>query len=194
MTLLLSLLLACAPEPEPSVAADPVAELDPTPVATGPSLYELSVPLVRADGTTTGLDVHRGHPALVSMFYATCPSACPMLVQNVKAFEDGLEPEARQDLRVLLMSLDPERDDPAALTEAAERYAVDPERWVLAVPPADRVRELAALLGLQYRPAAEGEIHHTSVLVLLDGEGRPIARSTGPNADTSALREALLRL
>lgn len=192
MTLLLTW-LACTTEPTPRVTP-PEARASTADVQREPSLYGLSVPLIRADGSAAGLDVHRGHPALVSMFYATCPSACPMLVQSVKAFEDGLEPDVRQDLRVLLMSLDPERDDPAALTEAAERYGADPDRWVLASPPADRVREVAAVLGLQYRPAAEGEIHHTSVLILVDGEGRPVARSTGPNADTTPLRDALLAL
>ncbi|MCB9683501.1 MAG: SCO family protein [Alphaproteobacteria bacterium] len=183
--------LACAEQP-PTVTAPvtpPVGE-----EAAAPSMYELEVPLTASDGAATTLDVHRGHPVLVSMFYASCHSACPMLVQKVRAFEETLDDPTRADLRVLLVSLDPARDDPAALQEAAQRYGADPARWVLAVPPEDRVRELAAVMGIQYRPGADGEIHHTSTLVLLDADGHPIARSEGADGSTESLRSALVEL
>lgn len=172
-------------EPSPPPAAVAVA---PT---QGPSLYELSVPLSTSDGRQVQLDVHRGRPTLVSMFYASCHSACPMLVQRVQAFEESLDPDARGRLRVLLVSLDPARDDPAALADAASRYQVDPARWVLATPPADRVREVAAVLGIQYKPAADGEMHHSSILVLVDGEGREVARAEATSGDLEPLRAAL---
>lgn len=193
--LLASLLFACAdrgtkaevapPAPTPPEAA-PIQ-----PARALPSLYDLSLPLVGSDGQPTSLDVHRGHPVLVSMFYASCHSACPMLVQNVRAFEASLPEAHRAKLRVLLVSLDPERDNPAALAEAATRYGADPSRWVLAIPEATRVRELAAAIGIQYRPGEDGEIHHTSVLLLLDAQGREIARSSGPEGSLDSLKEAL---
>ena len=33
------------------------------------------------------------------------------------------------------------------------------------------------MLGVRYRPLADGEFNHTGVLVLLDAEGRIVARS-----------------
>ena len=185
--LALSLLGCGAPEaPQPGAP-------EPAPAPEGPSLYEIDLPLTGADGLPTRLSVHRGHPTLLSMFYASCHSACPMLVQNVRAFESSLPQAQREELRVLLVSLDPERDTPAALAEAQSRYGADPERWVLAIPPADRTRELAAVMGIQYRPGADGEIHHTSVLLLLDAEGRELARTSGPDSSTEPIREALAR-
>ncbi len=168
-----------------------VSHLKATSTEVAPSLYELQVPLGTSDGRAVNLDVHRGHPTLVSMFYASCHSACPLLVQRVKAFEDTLDAETRSGLRVLLVSLDPARDDPAALAAAAAEYGADPHRWVLATPPEDRVRELAAVLGLQYRPGEAGEIHRTSVLVLVDGDGRVLARAEGASGELEDLRRAL---
>lgn len=180
--------LACADSPPLVVPAPEPAP--PTEVA-GPSLYELAVPLSTSDGRQVALDVHRGHPTLVSMFYASCHSACPMLVQRVKSFEESLDAETRGQLRVLLVSLDPARDDPAALAEAAANYGADADRWVLATPPADRVREVAAVLGIQYKPAADGEMHHSSILVLVDAEGREVARAEATSGDLESLRAAL---
>ena len=39
------------------------------------------------------------------------------------------------------------------------------------------VRTLAALLGVRYRVLADGEFNHTSALILLDAEGRVVART-----------------
>lgn len=184
--------LACGEQPP---VVEPPAPPAPVPAAVAPSaapsLYELQVPLTTSDGRRVALDVHRGRPTLVSMFYASCHSACPMLVQRVQAFEETLDPETRGQLGVLLVSLDPARDDPAALAEAASRYQVDPARWVLATPPADRVREVAAVLGIQYKPAENGEMHHSSILVLVDAEGREVARAEATSGDLEPLRAAL---
>ena len=39
------------------------------------------------------------------------------------------------------------------------------------------MREVAGLLGIRYRALADGEFNHTSALVLLDAEGRILART-----------------
>jgi protein SCO1/2 len=180
--------LACG---EPVLPVPPPPQPSPAAPAAVPSLYELAVPLSTSDGRQVGLDVHHGHATLVTMFYASCRSACPMLVQRVRAFEDTLDPETRAELRVLLVSLDPARDDPAALAAAASNYGVDPERWVLATPPPDQVREVAAVLGVQYKPTNDGEMHHSSILVLVDAEGREVARAEATSGDLQGLRDAL---
>lgn len=47
----------------------------------------------------------------------------------------------------------------------------------LASPPADDVRAVAGVLGIRYRALTDGEFNHTSALVLLDEEGRILART-----------------
>ena len=96
----------------------------------------------------------------------------------------------------LLVSLDPARDDPAALRRVAEKRRLDPARWTLARTGAAGVRRTAAVLGIRYRALADGEFNHSSALVLLDGEGRVLARTEqlGAKADpvfVAAVRSAL---
>jgi len=81
------------------------------------------------------------------MFYATCPMACPTLISDLQRLEAELGEAERDDLRVLLVSLDPETDDTAKLREVVERHELDEARWTLAAPDADQVRDLAAVLG-----------------------------------------------
>jgi protein SCO1/2 len=52
-----------------------------------------------------------------------------------------------------------------------------PEDWRYLVPATGDVRALASVLDIRYRFREDGSINHTSMLVLLDADGRPLARS-----------------
>jgi protein SCO1/2 len=158
-----------------------------------PTIYPLHVSLHDQDGAPIGLDAFRGHPVVVSMFYASCPTACPLIVMHVKQIESKLTPEARADVRVLLVSFDPEHDTPAALRDAAEGHHVDLARWKLATGPDDDVRQIAAALGVSYRRTPGGGFAHDSVISVLDREGRVVARTDDPRADLEPLVAAASR-
>lgn len=175
--------------------APPAPVSDAAPTDRGPlpsdSLYLLDGPLLDQAGATTGLGRYRGHPTLVSMFYASCPAACPMLIADLHRIEAAVDEETRRDLRVLLVSFDPDTDTPAALSALAAERGVDTARWTLATAPPDDVRTLAAVLGISYRRLETGHYNHSAVITLLDGEGRPLARVDGLNQPADPLLAAL---
>ena len=147
------------------------AELPPT------SAYRLDVPLVDQDGRGLHFADGRGKPRLVSMFYTSCKYVCPLIIDTLMATERAIEPADRARFGVLLVSFDPDRDDPAALKRVADKRKLDATRWTLARTEAPNVRKLAAVLGIQYRALADREFNHSSALVLLDAEGRIVART-----------------
>lgn len=154
------------------------------------NLYDLDVALTTHTGKTVKLDTFRGHPVIVSMFYGTCTTACPLLVGKVKALEAKLSPQARAQTRVLLVSFDPARDTREALNKLAASFEVD-ERWVLARTSPESVTELAAALGIRYRFLKNGMLNHSSVLTVLDAGGSVVARVEGLDAPTAVLVEKL---
>jgi protein SCO1/2 len=155
-------------------------------------IYPLRLSLRDQHDATLSLDAYRGHPVIISMFYGSCPSACPLIVAHVKQLEAKLPPAVREQTRVLLVSFDPDRDTPAALRAMAERHhALDP-RWTFAVGSDDDVRQLANVLGVVYRKESTGSISHNSVIGVLDGEGRITARIDEPNADLTPLARATI--
>ncbi|HKE47186.1 MAG TPA: SCO family protein [Rhodanobacteraceae bacterium] len=141
------------------------------------SVYRLDVPLVDQDGRALRFDEKRGGPMLVTMFYTSCKYVCPLIIDTLLATDRALDPAERARLGVLVVSFDPERDDPSALKRVADKRRLDVPRWTLARTEAPDVRKLAAVLGIQYRALADREINHTSALVLLDAEGRIVART-----------------
>ena len=164
-------------------------EHQPAPGAAAPrseSVYEVSASLVDQQGRPASLDLFRGHPVLISMFYASCPDACPLLIADIQRIEMELHPRIRADVRVVLVSLDPEHDTPEVLQALARARGVDESRWRLLRAPDDTVREIAAVLGLKYRRLPDGSFNHSSVITLLDPSGVIAARVEGigkPHAD-----------
>jgi protein SCO1/2 len=71
------------------------------------------------------------------------------------------------------------------LSALATQRKLDRTRWTLATTDAAGVRRTAAVLGVRYRQLGNGEFNHSSQLILLDREGRVLARTErlGPVAD-----------
>ena len=141
------------------------------------SLYQLSLPLTNQDGRTADWGTRRGKPQLVAMFYTSCKFICPLIVDSGKAIERQLDANQQKKLGILLISMDPKRDTPAALKLVVDARKLDTARWTLASPPANDVRSVAGLLGIRYRMLADGEFNHSSALILLDADGRILART-----------------
>lgn len=141
------------------------------------SIYQLSAPMTDQHGRRFDWRARRGTPQVVTMFYTSCQYICPLIVDSGKAIEKNLAPSERTRIGLLLISMDPKRDTPAALMSVATKRKLDPARWTLASPAQDNVRAIAGVLGIRYRALADGEFNHTSALVLLDADGRILART-----------------
>ena len=142
------------------------------------SIYRLDASFSDQAGKTFRLADRRGKAQLVAMFYTSCKFVCPLIVDSAKGVEHALTPAERERLGILLVSMDPARDDTAALKAVADKRKLDPTRWTLARTSDKHVRSLAALLGMRYRELADGEFNHTSMLVLLDSEGRKVTQTS----------------
>lgn len=162
----LLLVLLCAGVAHAAHAASPLP---------ADSLYRLAVPLTDQDAHAAPFAARRGTPQIVSMFYTSCTMVCPMIIDTMKATRRAAGAPA--DLHLLAVSFDPERDSVEALRRYAAAHKLDMRWWTLARTAPKDTRSLAALLGVQYRKLPDGEFNHSSVLLLLDGEGRIVARS-----------------
>ena len=156
-----------------------------------PSLFELGFALVDDHGRTRHLAEFRGQPVVMSMVYTSCESVCPRITADLHALERALPEDVRARTRFVLFSLDPRRDTPAALAEFARRHALDPARWTMLGSSEDDMRTLAAVLGVRFRPDAEGEIAHSAVIAVADSRGVLRHRQMGLAGDPALLVAAL---
>ena len=154
----------------------------------GDSVYHLQASAQDANGAPVAWASLRGQPRLVSMFYTNCHLMCPLIIENAKSVQKQLSPAERRQLGMVMVSLVPGRDTPAAMQDVARRHRVQ-EGWQFLTPAENDVRAIASVLDVRYRFRDDGSINHTSVLVLLDAQGRVRARNevTGAAADPAFL-------
>jgi protein SCO1 len=158
------------------------------------SVYQLDAALADQRGALRRMDVYRGHPVLVTMFYGSCPMACPLLIDTLRAIERAAPPTERSQLRFLLISIDPERDTVANLQALSESRKLDASRWTLTRTDAPSVRKIAAVLGIQYRKLPDGGYNHSSIVTLLDADGEIEYQSSVLGSADPELLAALERI
>jgi len=197
MRLVLALFVACSLVGSP-LRADPHVHGTLAPAALpGGSVYQLKLRLEPAAGPSLPLASFRGRPLVVTMFYSTCTTVCPMLALAMSRTAAALTSEERAGTSFLLVSFDAGRDTPAKLAEYQASHHLEAPTFVVAHASAGDVRALAAALGIRYRQLPDGSFSHASIITLLDRDGVPVTRTQVLAAEdegfVASLREALKR-
>ncbi len=142
------------------------------------SVYLTPLTLRDQTGQVFTLTALRGHPVIVSMIYASCQSACPMTVETIKRIRTMVTARTRHPApRVVLVSFDPARDTVQQLAMMASMHHVSAPIWRFVRPEQGDVRAFAATLGVSWRTRSSGDISHNVEIVLLDADGRIVAKT-----------------
>jgi protein SCO1 len=177
------LVVACAP------ARGPVTDI------TG-AMPRLDFAMTRAnDGKDVTEDAYRGHVVILYFGYTNCPDACPTTLSDLAAVLQRLGPRAH-DVRVLFVTVDPNRDTPAALKAYVNAFApeIDGLRG-----SEDAIARLARRYRVTYQvtPASPGhayDVMHSDSVFFFDRDGRVryVATSVADAAKIEADVRALM--
>lgn len=144
--------------------------------------------LVGVDGMPLGSAFFKGRWTLVFFGFTTCPDVCPTTLATLAQFTKLLaDLPAPEQPRVLLVTVDPERDDPAKL--AAYVRFFDPA-FLGATGETQAVSAAAAAFGVPFAKVSLPEggytMDHGSGLFIVDPSGGIAAYSSAPH-DASVL-------
>lgn len=155
-----------APSRPPTLPTPDPAE--PTPIAeAGQPALPLG-DLVSSDGALDLADLE-GHPVLLFFGYTHCPDVCPMTIGELV-----LALNARPELRVVFVTVDPERDTPEFLREWTDYL---PDGFVALTGSASAIRAAADAYHVRYARVDSGSaggysMSHTAFVHLIDADGR----------------------
>lgn len=155
------------------------------------SLYQHDAVWTNDAGAPFALATLRGRPVVLTMFFASCGYACPVLVSDMQRVRELLPPDVRAGTRFVLVSFDAERDTSEALRGFRERSGLD-DAWVLLRGDETAVQELAMLLGIKFKRDANGQFSHSNLLTILDAEGEIAHRRNGLMGDVSEAAQAVV--
>jgi protein SCO1 len=151
-------------------------------IAVGEAMPDFT--LTSQDGSAVRLSDYRGHFVAVDFIYTRCPlpDVCPRLSANFARLQKRLGPR----IALLSITLDPEFDTPAVLTEYGRRWGADPRIWRFLTGAPDQVQKIAGEFGVVYWPE-ENAITHTSSTALIDGGGKLAALVEGSSFTSQQL-------
>ena len=158
---------------------------------TAASLYQLESTWTTQDSRSIDLAAFHGRPVLMAMVFTHCSYACPVIVRDMKRITSSLPAEVDDTVQRVLVSIDPARDTPEALTRFATAHSLSSDRWTLLRGAPNDVRTLAALLGVRYKPDGDGQFAHTNLITLLDAEGEIVRQQEGLEMAPSEISMAL---
>lgn len=153
----------------------------------GSSVFQIDSEWTDQRGASLKLSALRGKPTVVLMFYGSCTTMCPVLLHDVVRLDEALNASTRASVQYLLVTLDPARDTSDRLRALATEYSLDTSRFRLVSAPDSNTRELANVLGVQYRRVGTDEIAHSAVINLLDAEGVYVDQVVGLGQPVDAL-------
>ncbi len=161
---------------------------------TSASLYNLESTWTNQGGESVSLGALGGKPVVAAMGYTSCKDMCPAIVANMMWIEKHLPSGAAGRVTFAFFSIDSAVDTPARLKAYADEHGLDPDLWTLYHGDDDAVRELAAALGVGYRPDGQGGFDHAAVISLIDQKGEIVVQQRGTQASSDELLAALSAL
>lgn len=133
---------------------------------------QLSMTRTRDGKAVTAAD-YRGQVTLLYFGYTYCPDVCPLTLSNVARVLKRLGPSADR-VRVLFVTVDPNRDSPAVLNQYAAAFGRDVD--ALRGDP-DQLASLARRYRVAYSVDPHGaggayEVTHSSGIYVFDRDGK----------------------
>lgn len=155
--------------------------LDVRKVQEGSSIYHSSAIWTNHRREKVELSDFKGHPVIIVMVYGNCTQVCPILIRDARRVFEGTDKSLRTDVRVAVVTFDPENDTPDRLMKYAAEYGLNLPQWHFLTGKPTQVRELAMLLGVDYTKKSDGHFAHSNLVTVLDEQGVIAERIIGLN-------------
>ncbi len=133
---------------------------------------------------------------VASFIFTHCPLSCPRITSIMKGLQERL---AGSNVKLVSLSVDPERDTPAVLADYARRYGADAGRWWFVTGPKGEIVPLIRerfKLGVEPTTVADQEagaepIMHSDRLALVDRGNKVIGYFD--SSDRDAVRDLVAK-
>ncbi len=141
-------------------------------------------------GEPVQADAYDGAVNLLFFGYTYCPDVCPVTLARLSRILGELDASEREQVRVLFVSVDPERDSPERLREYTSAFGED---FIGLTGTQEQLRRLNKRYRVTYgygEPDENGEylVSHSAAVFVFDrnGKARLLVRDSDPVEDVVA--------
>ncbi|WAC46046.1 SCO family protein [Pseudomonas sp. SL4(2022)] len=157
------------------------------------SLPEMS--LTNQDGQAVAVDQLKDQWSLLFFGYTFCPDICPATLAQLRQLQGQLPPETLAKLRIVLVTVDPNRDTPEQLKKYLDYFDAG---FIGLTAEQATIQKLANAVSIPFIPADTSQenytVDHSGNLVLIgpDGKQRGFIRAPINNTKLAAQLPGLL--
>lgn len=135
------------------------------------SIYNLPSVWTTQDNTKIELKELKGDVVVIVMIYTSCKAACPRLVADMRGIERQIPQAKKNNVKMVLVSIDPETDTPERLKEFSVENEMESDQWVFLTGSKSDTREFAAALAVNYKQISPMDFSHSNIISVFDQGG-----------------------
>jgi protein SCO1/2 len=143
--------------------------------------------LTERSGKRIDLAQLRGTIWIADFIYTNCEDTCPLQTAEMAKLQNELA--AQTAVRLVSFSVDPEKDTPSVLSQYADRYEADRDRWLFLTGGQEEIKNLVQSgfrLSAATAATGTGVILHSPRFVLIDRQAQ--IRGYYDSRDSEALQ------
>lgn len=143
------------------------------------SIYNLPSKWTNQNGQNIEMKDLRGKVLVMVMIYTSCKSACPRLVADMRNIESRLPANIKENVKLVLVSIDPEVDTPKRLKAFSIENKMEANQWLFLRSTEENTREFAAVLAVNYKKIAPLEFSHSNIISVFNADGELVYQQEG---------------
>ena len=173
---LFAMLYSCG-QKETAVKEKPISDL---------SIYNLPSKWTNQDGKNIEMKDLKGKVLVMVMIYTSCKAACPRLVADMRNIESRLSEDVKENVQLVLVSIDPEVDTPNRLKSFSIENKMEGNQWVFLRSTEENTREFAAVLAVNYKKVSPIDFSHSNIISVFNTEGELVFQQEGLGVNSDA--------
>ena len=123
------------------------------------------------EGKVLGKEDLLGKVWVADFVFTRCTGPCPVMTSRMAELAKGVA--KAKDVRLVSISVDPEHDTPAVLSEYAGRMLADPSKWIFLTGPKQEIDDFARKGMFQVLAYdGKGVPTHSTRFLVIDREGK----------------------
>lgn len=150
------------------------------------SIYNLPSKWTNQNGQNIEMKDLRGKVLVMVMIYTSCKAACPRLVADMRNIESRLPEDIKENVKLVLVSIDPKVDTPKRLRDFSIENKMEGNQWLFLRSTEENTREFAAVLAVNYKKISPMDFSHSNIISVFNAEGELAYQQEGLGVNSDA--------
>ncbi len=153
------------------------------------SVYNLKSEWENQHGKKMFLADLKDKTVVLVMIYTSCQTACPILTAQMGQIAKRVGPVDPEKVKYVLVSIDPEHDDPKRMREYLKTNKFTGKEWLFLRGSEDHTRELANALAVKYKEISPIDFSHSNIITVFNKNGTMAFQKEGLAIDVDGTVE-----